>query len=162
MNASASSEAVWLGVRHVAQWAVEGSSDTSWSKCFVSDVESSPWWRLSLQSDIIINNVKVFKLSEAQPALFDVYDDSEWEVFVSSGSQLDKFSATQCAKNQFGDPSTVDFSCASDSKGSYLFIAVNGSVGNEKSLALCEVVINVESGMSKATRLLYLVVASSS
>jgi hypothetical protein len=149
VDTSASSEAVWLGVKHVAQWAVEGSSDRSWSECFLSNVESSPWWRLSLQSAITIDSVKVFKLSHIRQPPFDVYDDLEWEVFLSIQSQLDKFRATQCTRNQFSDSGTAEFSCALRSKVAYLFITVNGTVGNEKSLALCEVLINVESVFSQ-------------
>lgn len=150
-SASASTEAVWLGVKHVAQWAIDGSSERSWSACFVSSVETTPWWRLSLHTEVVVSNVKIFKLSTTA-APFTIFTDSDWEVYVSSGSILDPQKATRCGRSLSGH-TTADFACGTNSKGTYLFITATSAVGNEMSLALCEVVLNVQSGTVRAMQI---------
>ena len=122
------------------QWAIEGSSERDQYACFFSKTsEAGPWWRLDLTTTRGIFNVRV--VSASSPSLPDGL-----VVYVSNGSAVDTADERAQCGDSFSSSSGVEvttFDCNSTLVGRYVYITTPTTT----QLALCEVILNVKTGL---------------
>ena len=123
------------------QWAIEGSSERDQYACFFSKSEVGPWWRLDLTTTRGIFNVRVVSASR-----LSLPDDLV--VYVSNGSAVDTADERAHCGDSVSSSSGVEvttFDCNSTLVGRYVYITTLKSTSTQ--LALCEVTLNVETGL---------------
>ena len=121
------------------QWAIEGSSERGQFACFFSKSEAGPWWRLDLTTMRGIFNVRV--VSASSPSLPDGL-----VVYVSNGSAVDTTDERVQCGDSFSSRSGVEvttFDCNATLVGRYVYITTSTTT----QLALCEMILNVKTGL---------------